>query len=99
MKIKDKIDSYNIKSLSGIDSAVKKINNRCEYMDALGRALKNNIEVAKSEGYQDKNSEKAESIIDEYLGNLADCRKELDELGASVKKFIEKMEDIWDSWN
>lgn len=99
MKIKEQIDSYNVKSLSGIDTAVRKMRDRCDCMDMLGRALKNNIQVAKDDGYQDKNSEKAELIIDEYLKKLVACRHELDELSASVKKFIDKMEDIWDSWN
>ena len=98
MKIKEQIDSYNIKSLSGIDNAVRKIRERCDYMDAVGVALKNNIEVAKENGYQDENSEKAEQIIDEYCQRLNSCKNELDELGASVKRFIDKMEDIWNSW-
>ena len=99
MKIKEKIDSYDIKSLSGIRRTIKKIDDRCAFMDKMGHGLKNNIEYAKENGYRDVNSEKAERIIDEYLQKLTKCRGELEELAESVNKFVVKMDDIWGSWS
>jgi hypothetical protein len=98
MKIKEKIDSYNINSLSAISGSVARMRDRCDRMDDLGKMVKYNIEIAKQEGYVDENSKKAELIIEEYSKKLASCRAELDELAESVKLFKEKMNDIWEGW-
>jgi hypothetical protein len=98
MKLNDRIDSYDIKSMSNIESAVIKMKNHCDKMEMLGGLLKHNIAVARDAGFQSINCDRAEEIINEYCKNLSGAREEFLELSDSVKKFIDKINDIWNTW-
>lgn len=98
MKINKKIDSYNVKSLEGIKVGVNRMCKHCETLDDLGRIILNNIRVARSEGFDDVNCDRAEEIINEYRRTLANTKYEFDELNDSIKQFIETINDYWSSW-
>ena len=98
MKINKKIDGYNVKSLEGIKSGVNKMRRHCDTLDDFGRIILNNIRVARSEGFDDVNCDRAEEIINEYRRTLANTKYEFDELNDSIKQFIETISDYWSSW-
>lgn len=98
MKLNTHIDGYDVKSLSGIKSAVVKMKTRCENMENYGELLKNNINVARDNGFQSVNCDKAESIINEYRKKLNSGKMEFEELAKSVDDFSDKIDNIWNSW-
>lgn len=98
MKLKRDIESYDVKSLRGMDEGVVKMKKHCETLCSLGKLLENKIQVAKANGFQDVNTDRAEALINEYLKKMADAEKEYSELSVSVKELIRKIEDIWSPW-
>ena len=98
MKLKRDIESYDVKSLRGMNDGFVKMKKHCETLCALGKLLENKIQVAKANGFQDVNTDRAEALIDEYLKKMAHAESEYSELSASVKEFIRKIEDIWSPW-
>ena len=98
MKINKKIDSYNIKSLDGIRGGVKQMQKHCETLDDLGKAILHNIRIARSEGFDDVNCDRAEEIINNYRTTLSKTKFEFDELNESIKEFVGIIDDYWSSW-
>lgn len=98
MKLKKDIDSYDVKSLHGMDEGVMKMKKHCENLCMLGKFLESKIKAARANGFQDINTDRAESLIQEYLKKMADAEKEYSELSVSVKELIRKIEDIWSPW-
>ncbi len=98
MKLNEHIDSYDVKSLSDVEQAVIKLKGHCENMELLGSALKNNIAVARENGFESVNCDKAEEIVNEYCKRLNGAKEEFSELAESVKAFTEKINNIWNSW-
>lgn len=98
MKLNQSIESYDIKSLQGIEEGVKKMKNHCEQLCQLGELLKNKIQKAKDGGFQDINMDRAEELINEYLKKMKNAESEYLELSNSVNEFVEKIHHIWGAW-
>ena len=98
MKLKKEIESYDIKSLRGLDESLRKMKNHCEILSSLGKLLESKIDEAKTNGFQDINTERAEALVKEYLKRMAHAEREYSELSMSLKEYIRKIEDIWSPW-
>ena len=98
MKLKKDIESYDVKSLRGIDEGVNRMKKHCENLCMLGKLLESKIQAARANGFQDVNTDRAEELIKEYLKNMSCAEREYSELSGSVKEFIQKVENIWSPW-
>lgn len=98
MKIKTKIKIYDVESLQGIDEGVTRMTKRVEKLSALCVFLDSKIKEARENGFRDVNTDRAEELIREYLKKLQYAQNEYSELSASVKEYVLKIEDIWNSW-
>ena len=95
---KKHIESYDVKSLQGIDEGATKMTKRLEKLSALGVFLDSKIKEARENGFRDVNTDRAEELIREYLKKLQYAQNEYSELSDSVKEYVLKIEDIWSSW-
>lgn len=98
MKLKQEIESYNVKSLEGIEHGVGKMRQHCQDLCKLGEFLKYKIQEARNNGFQDVNTDRAELLISEYVKKLSAAEFEYSELSTSVRQFIDKIETIWEDW-
>ena len=98
MKLNSEIESYDVASLTGIDTGLSQMKRQCQKLTELGVFLKKKIVKARADGFQDVNTDRAEKIIDEYLKKLEVAGAEYSELSESVKEFINKINDIWSPW-
>ena len=98
MKINKKIDSYNVKSLEGIRGGVNKMQKHCDTLEDLGKVILHNIRVARSEGFDDINCDRAEEIINDYRNTLSKTKYEFDELNESIENFVGIIDDYCSSW-
>jgi len=98
MRIKTRIDEYNVENMEAVEATVRSLTQHCTRLEELGYELKHGIERARSDGFQDVNCDKAENEIDEYCRNLNNARDEFEELATSVRAFVDKIHDIWNSW-
>lgn len=99
MRLNKNIESYDIKSLQGIEQGVTKMKEHCDILCQLGLLLKKKIQDAREGGFQDPNMNRAEEQIDTYLENMKNAQMEYAELSDSVKEYVEKINDIWSDWN
>ena len=98
MKLRTQMERYDVKSLRGIDEGVLKMKKHCEILCQLGVLLDAKIKQARSDGFQDINTDRAEELITNYLQRMSHAEQEYAELSTSVKDFIHKIEDIWSAW-
>lgn len=98
MKLKTEIESYDVKSLRGINEGIIRMRQHCEKLSALGQFLETKIQAARANGFEDVNTDRAEELIKEYIKQMTYAENEYSELSASVKNYICKIEDIWSSW-
>lgn len=98
MKINERIDSYNVKSLDRIKDAAIGMKRHCEVLESLGTMILNNINVARADGFDDINCDRAEEIIKDYKKELTKTKEEFEELKTSVDRFTGTIDDYWSSW-
>ena len=98
MKLKKEIDAYDVKSLRGIDEGVTKMRKHCETLCMLGKLLEGKIQVARANGFEDVNIDRAEELLNAYIEKMSHAEFEYSELSDSVKEFTLKIEEIWSPW-
>ena len=98
MKLKNEIESYDVKSLRGMDEGVMKMAKHSETLCTLGKLLEEKIQKARADGFEDENTVRAEELIKEYLKKMTLAESEYSELTVSVKELINKIEKIWSPW-
>ena len=99
MKLKKSMESYNVKSLKGIQSGVEKMKKHCDILEYMCLSLEKEISDARLEGFDDINCDRAEEIIQRYIQGTKEARLEYKELSESVKEYIDKINDIWGCWS
>ena len=98
MRLKKEIESYNVKSLRGMEMGVVQMKKHCETLCALGKLLESKLEKARMDGFEDENTKRAEAVIREYVKKMSSAGMEYQELSESVKELIQKIEIIWSPW-
>ena len=92
MKLKNSIDSYDVKSLRGIENGVKEMTKRCDSLMDLCYFLEEKIREAREDGFEDVNTDRAEAEIKKFIEKMRMAESEYSELSVSVKYYIEKMD-------
>ena len=98
MKLKTEMESYDVRSLSGINEGVIRMRKHCETLRMLAEFLDSRIRAARADGFQDINTDRAEELIREFLKKMQRAEEEYSELSESVKAFMDKIEDLWSPW-